>query len=370
MRAALVDRPGHVSITDLEIPVARSGELLVELAATGVCHTDLTVLEGNFPIPMPVALGHEGAGVVVDTGPGVVGYETGDHVVLSIVIACGRCHQCRVGNPSLCTTNSANVRNGLMADGSTRLEWQGKPVHHMFCQSSFAEFAVVPQEAAVKVRTDAPLDVLSLLGCGAMTGIGAVVNRARVQPGQSVCVLGVGGVGLSAILAASMAGAYPVIAVDRSPDAVAFARKLGATHGLHATDDDFNLGDAVREIAPAGVEHVIDAVGKAQTVEASLDATAVGGQTTVVGLGSAEERASIRIYDLIYSRVLTGSRAGSTNPHIDIPRYTDLFMAGRLSLDKLISHRISLEDVPSALAAMKGNAVGRTVVINHPKGHK
>jgi Zn-dependent alcohol dehydrogenase len=366
VRAILVDRPGEIAIAELERPVPGSGELLIRLAATGVCHTDLTVLQGKFPIPMPVVLGHEGAGVVEELGPDVEGYEPGDHVILSIVIACGRCSQCRGGSPSLCQTNSLNVRNGTMPDGTTRLSSQGNPIHHMFCQSSFAEYAVVPQAAAVKVRRDAPLDVLSTLACGAMTGIGAVLNRACVQPGQSVCIVGVGGVGLSAVLAASAAGAYPIIAVDRSSDAVAYAQQIGATHGI-VSDGTLNLADAIRDIVSSGVDHAIDAVGKSQTVEDCVAATAVGGQVTIVGLGSAEERASIKIYDLIYSRVVTGSRAGSSSPHLDIPRFTELFMAGRLALDKLVTNRISLDDVPAALKAM-GDTVGRSVVVHSQMG--
>lgn len=363
MKAAVMRGVNELAIEDgVELADPGPGEVRVRLAATGVCRTDLTVLHGNFPQPMPAVLGHEGAGIVEELGAGVTGLAPGDHVVLSIAIGCGHCFQCYAGAPNLCENGMPRILGGTLLDDTCRLSKDGETLHHMFCQSSFAEYAVVPAAAAVKVRSDAPLAAIASLGCGGATGIGAVMNRAQVRAGESVFVQGVGGIGLAAVLAARAVGAFPIIASDISAEALAAASELGATHTIDASSED--VVAAVTELTQRGADHAFDLVGAAGTVETCLQSVRAGGHVTAIGNSSVTNTASVEILSLLMEKRLTGTYVGSCQPHRDIPRWVDLFMEGRLPIDRLVTRTYDLDALPEALADVERGRQGRGVIVH------
>jgi Zn-dependent alcohol dehydrogenase len=350
-----------LAVEELDDPQPGPGEVLVRVAAVGLCRSDLSVLDGHGISPaLPAVLGHEGAGVVEKVGPGVRTVSPGDHVVCSIVVSCGVCFQCRGGRLTLCEVGTRAAFAGGMLDGTTRLSQGGEPISQFFCQSSFAEYAVVPEVAAVPIPGDIPLDVAAVLGCGAMTGIGAVTRRAKVAPFSSVVVLGAGGVGLSAIMAARAVGARSVLAVDLSAGARDLALKLGATAAVDG-------GEWVKGVLAAtgrGVDVVIDTVGTPGTLADSCSATRPGGDVVLVGLADAAAAVTLPMFELCLEKRVTGTYAGSVRPHVDIPNALELFRNGRLPLDQLVRARIQLEELPDAIAALRrGDARGRTVVV-------
>ena len=361
MKAAVVTSVNNLVFEELEVPRPGPGEVLVRMAATGVCHTDLSVLQGNIPVPFPVVLGHEGAGIVTELGSGVETLSVGDHVVLSIVVSCGQCSRCLVGDLALCEQAATVAFGGTMPDGTTRLRSQSQEYNHFLCQSSFAEFSVVPARAAVRVRPDAPLDTISVLGCGAMTGIGAVFRRAQVRPGSSVVVIGAGGVGLAVVMAARAVGATKIIAVDVLTEKLDRAKDLGATHLVNSTIDD--VVESVQLITGQGADYAFDAVGQEATLQAAFQAVRPGGEVIGIGLSHIGNVVKIDMISLMMQKRLTGTYAGSVNPQIDIPAAVELFMDGRLPLDRLVSQRYKLDDLPQAFEDMEAGRVGRGVVI-------
>jgi Zn-dependent alcohol dehydrogenase len=352
----------EISVEEMEVASPRAGEVLVRLVATGVCHSDLGGLSNSMGMPLPLVLGHEGAGVVEEVGPGVTDLHVGDHVVLSVVVACGRCFQCRKGAYSLCEVNRLHQYTGTLLDGTSRLSTAaGEPASHFLCQSSLAEYAVVPRVSAIKVRDDAPLEAVCLLGCGAMTGIGAAIRRGEVRSGESIVVFGVGGVGLAAVMGARLAGAYPIIAVDRSRAALDLASDLGATHPIDASTDD--VVALVTGITTRGADLAVDAVGAEGTVETCLASVREGGQVVVVGISDPTLDVKVGILNLLSQKRLTGSGGGSMDPALDIPRLVDLFMDGRLPLDRLVKRTYDLDGVSSAFEDMHHGEPGRGVVL-------
>ena len=352
----------EISIEEIAVAPPGNGEVLVRLVATGVCHSDLGGLSGAMGMPLPLVLGHEGAGVVEDVGPGVTDLAPGDHVVLSVVVGCGSCFQCHNGAFSLCESNRIHQYMGTLLDGTSRLSsGAGETMSHFLCQSSLAQYAVVPRAAAVKVRADAPLEAVCLLGCGAMTGIGAAIRRGNVRVGESMMVLGVGGVGLAAVMGARLAGAYPIIAVDRSAAALELATELGATHVVDASTED--VVSAVMAITARGADHAVDAVGAEGTVEACLQAVREGGEVVVVGISDPTLEIKVGILNLLSQKRLTGSGGGSMDPQVDIPHLVDLFMDGRLPLDRLVTRTYGLDQVSAAFADMEDGRPGRGVVL-------
>src|SRR5205814_7435913 len=261
MKAAVLREVGKIAVEQLDRPEPGPGEVLVRVAAAGVCHTDATALAGGLPVPLPAVLGHEGAGTVEAVGPGVSTVAPGDHVVLSITYGCGACFQCQQSAFGLCEVGTPHLLNGTMPDGTRRLRRGTEDVATFLFQSSFAEYAVVPAACAVKIRPDAPLEAAALLACGASTGYGAVVRRAQVAPGSSVLVIGAGGVGLSVVMAARLAGATKIIVSDMSEAALALAVDLGATHAVDISDPDVNVIDEATRISGRGVDYAFDAVG-------------------------------------------------------------------------------------------------------------
>lgn len=360
MRAAVLREVGSVAIEEIDRPVPQRGEVLVRLVATGVCHTDRTMVNGGIPAALPLVLGHEGAGVVEEAGPGVDSVRAGDHVVLSIVVSCGDCYQCRLGNLSICEVGSAVSPGGLMLDGTTRLRKGDEELYSLLCQSSLAEYAVVPAQSAVPIRKDVPLTVASLLACGAGTGYGAAVRRAQVSIGASVVVVGCGGVGLAAIMGARVRGATTIIAVDPNPVARELAQKVGATHAYDPTRD--RVLREVNALTGRGADFGFDAVGMKGTVELAFQCVRPGGDVVAIGIEDATNEVELDLYSLLMQKRVTGTYAGSLIPRIDIPAALDLFADGRLPLDVLVAETYGLEDVPRLLDPSSTLPPGRAVV--------
>ncbi len=362
MKAAVVREIGKIAVEELDRPEPGPGEVLVRVAAAGVCHTDVTALAGGLPVPRPAVLGHEGAGVVEAVGAGVSTVAPGDHVVLSITYGCGACFQCQQSAFGLCEVGTPHLLNGTMPDGTRRLRRGSEDVATFLFQSSFAEYAVVPAACAVKIRPDAPLDAAALLACGASTGYGAVVRRARVTPGSSVLVIGAGGVGLSVVMAARLAGATKIIVSDMSEAALALAVDLGATHAVDVSDPDVNVIDEATRITGRGVDYAFDAVGAEGTLESAFHSTRNGGEVVAIGASNLMLTVTVPLFSLIYQKRLTGTNNGSIRPHVDIPAALDAFMTGRFPLDRLVTRRYDIDEIDTALGDAAGKP-GRGVVV-------
>jgi Zn-dependent alcohol dehydrogenase len=360
MKAAVTRAPGEMAIEEITIPEPRFGEVRVRLVATGICHTDRTAFGGGLPVPMPIVLGHEGAGIVDSVGPGVTSVEPGDHVVLSIVVSCGVCRQCGLGNLSLCEVGSAVAPGGLMPDGETRLRKGDEELHSFFCQSSFAEFAIVPIRSVVPISKDVDFSVASLLACGSGTGYGAVRRRAAVYPGATVAVVGCGGVGLSVVMAARAFGASTIIAVDPSEEARRLAGKVGATHTL-----DSRTARVVAEITgitDGGADFAFDAVGLPGTMETAFYSVRPGGDVVGIGVGDPSTEINIDLYSVLMQKRLTGTYAGSLIPQVDIPAALALYADGRFPLDALVTDTCTLDDVPRLLDPESPVPPGRIII--------
>ena len=366
VRAAILRAAGEaVEMADVVLDEPRAGEVEVAITAAGVCGSDLHVVVGDWDVPMPVVLGHEGAGVVTRVGPEVADLAPGDHVVLSWVPQCGRCRQCEMGRPWQCELVATVVApGGVLHDGTSR--WHcadGGDLHHYLGVSSFAERVVVPRSGAVRIRDDAPLDVVAVVGCAVATGVGAVQHTAQVPAGATVAVIGCGGVGLSSIQGARLAGAARVVACDISPDKLEVARRVGATDTV-----DASVGDAVaglRDAAPEGLDYVFDAIGRIETTEQAIAAVGLGGAVVIVGLPPTGTTARFEPLALAEAnqRIL-GSNYGSVDPQRDIPRLVDLYMDGDLDLDSLISGRRPLEEAVAALDDLAAGRSLRTLLVN------
>ncbi len=353
-----------LEIVELELDSPGQGELLVKVGAAGLCHSDLSVINGTRPRVMPMALGHEAAGEVVEPGPGVSAFAAGDHVVLAFVPACGECEPCRAGRPALCELGAAANAAGTLLDGDRRLTTpEGEEINHHLGVSAFSDHIVVSQASAVKVDPDIPYEIAALFGCAVLTGVGAAVNAARVEPGQRVAVFGLGGVGLSALLGAVLQGAGRIIAVDVVPDKLELARELGATDSVEAGP---GAVAAIREITDGGADHTIETVGSARVLADAYEATRRGGTTTTVGLPDPSQMLSIPAVSLVAEeRTLRGSYLGSSVPARDLPKFIDLYRQGRLDVDRLLTHRLSLDEINEGFDRLaRGEAVRQAVVFD------
>ena len=321
------------------------GEVLVEVAGAGLCHSDLSVVDGSRPRVMPMIMGHEASGVVREAGAGVVGLAAGDHVVFSFVPVCGRCVQCASGRGALCEPGAkANVAGTLLSGERRFADASGQACHHHLGVSAFSQFTVASEASLVKIDPAVPLATAALFGCAVMTGVGAVVNTARVAPGASVAVFGMGGVGLSAVMGARAAGACPVVAVDRVAAKLDLAREVGATHTIDASRED--AVEAVREATSGGAAYAIESVGSAEVLEQAYHATRRGGTTITVGLPHPGKTFSISAVSLtLEERTLKGSYMGSSVPSRDIPRYIEMYQAGLLPVDRLHTHTLALDEI-------------------------
>ncbi|MGI8511965.1 MAG: zinc-binding dehydrogenase [Solirubrobacteraceae bacterium] len=355
------DRP--LALEDLEVAGPRAGEVKVRLKASGVCHSDYHVVLGEWAAPTPIVLGHEGAGVVEAVGDGVHSVGVGDHVILSWTPYCRSCRYCLIGRPNLCEVAAETAYNSVSFDGTTRLSRNGTPVHSYLTVGSFAQHTVVPETGAIPIRNDAPFDKAAIIGCAVTTGIGAVINTARVEPGASVLVIGCGGVGLSVIMGAALVSASPIIAVDLRDDKLELARRVGATHTINSSDTD--VLDAARKLTGGrGVDYAFEAIGLAPTLELAYTALAPGGTGVVVGQAAEGVTASFDPFVMSdREKRLIGCNYGSARPPIDFPRIVDLYMAGKLELDALISRTIALDEVNEAFASMGRGEVARSVIL-------
>jgi S-(hydroxymethyl)glutathione dehydrogenase/alcohol dehydrogenase len=351
-----------LAIDELELAPPQRGEVLVRLAASGVCHSDYHVIKGEWTVETPIVLGHEGAGVVEAVGEGVSTVSEGDHVILSWVPYCGRCDYCLAGRPVLCSSATETAFVGLLPDGTTRLSRGGQPVRSYCGTATFGERTVVAASAAVPIRPDAPLDRAALVGCAVSTGVGAVINTAGVRPGETVLVIGCGGVGLSVIMGAGIAAAGAIIAADLSEGALELARSVGATHTVNPREEE--LLPRLREIVGEdGVDWAFEAIGSRPTVEAISQAIRPGGTAVIVG--QAPEGVRAEIDPLEFSdreKRLIGSSYGSCLPRRDFPRMIDLYMQGRLDIDALMARTCGLAEINEAFAAL-GSEPGRTVIV-------
>lgn len=347
-----------LTIEEVAVDEPMDQEVLVEVAAAGLCHSDLRFLEGSFDHPMPTVLGHEVAGTVVATGDGVSEVTVGDHVVMSISVFCGVCSLCTSARPHLCVDKSATRRG---RDRPARLTIDGEPVTQFLDLSAFAEKMLVHESAVVRIDDDVPFEYAAVLGCGVATGLGAVFNTAGVEDGESVVVLGCGGVGLSAVQGARIAGAGQIIAVDPVQEKLELARRLGATDVVDASIPD--VVSAVVDLADGlGAHHVIEAVGRVDAIEKGFAMTRRGGTVTVVGLVPAGSKVTIPTDDLFYERRLQGSVMGSNDFKRDVPRYLELYRAGSLNLGDLVTERITLEQINEGFAAMEAGRHPRILI--------
>lgn len=359
MKAAVqFEVPGKLEIVDVEIDQPRAHEVLIRTVASGLCHSDLHYLEGKYQPDLPFLLGHEAAGIVEAVGDAVVGIEPGDHVVTCLSQFCGSCRYCLAGKPAQCT------REGLERgpDEPPRLSYNGERVYAMGRIGGFAEQILVHEHGAVPIRKDMPFDRAALIGCAVTTGIGAVTRTAQVEPGSTVAVLGCGGIGLSAIQGAALAGASRVVAIDKLPWKLDLARRFGATDVVDASAGD--PVQAVRELVPGGVDYAFEAIGLKLTVEQGYAMLARGGAVTLIGMVPEGELVAFPADDLMSSeKRVQGSNMGSNRFRIDIPQYVDFYMRDRLNLDDLVSARIGLDQVNDGYEALKRGEVARSVIV-------
>ena len=351
-----------LEIVELDLAPPGPGELLVRVRAAGLCHSDLSVIDGTRPRVMPMVLGHEAAGEVVEVGGGAAGFASGDHVVLAFVPSCGSCLQCRSGRPALCGPGAvANTAGSLLSGGRRWSDGGPEQLHHHLGVSAFADHVVVSTRSAVRVDPELPFEVAALFGCAVLTGVGAVVNTAHVAPGDRVAVFGLGGVGLAALLGARVAGAQTLVAVDVVEAKLDLARELGATHAVLAGDEAV---ETVRTATDGGADHVIETVGSERVLAAAYAATRPGGSTVTVGLPHPDRMLSIPAVSLVTEeRTLRGSYLGSCVPERDLPRFIGLHRAGRLPVERLLTHRISLDEINEGFDRLaSGDAVRQAVI--------
>ena len=357
--AVLYEKFQPLAIEDLELGEPREREVCVKLTASGVCHSDLHYMKGDREHPMPVVLGHEGAGIVESVGPGVGYAQPGDHVVLSFVPTCGQCSYCVKGRQNLCEARY-NLQ-GRMLDGSTRLRNGTEEIYHFNGLSTFGEYAVVPEDSLVKIREDAPLDRVALIGCGVPTGVGAVINTAKVKPGSSVVVVGSGGVGLNVVQGAVLAGAEAIIAVDIHGNKLEHALQFGATHLVNAATED--VIEKVRDITRGEMaDYAFEVIGSTDAINQAMLATKRGGTTVAVGVAPVGAELKIDPDFLHLDRILMGCTYGSVYPRADMPMLVDLYMARRLKLDELISATVKLDQINDAFQALDQGEVARTII--------
>ncbi|WP_159911181.1 zinc-dependent alcohol dehydrogenase family protein [Pantoea sp. 18069] len=352
-------RPLEIREVDLAPPGA--GEVLVKVVAAGICHSDLSIINGDRPRDTPIVLGHEAAGIIQGLGEGVTDLAIGDHVVLLFVPGCGSCLPCAEGRPVLCEPAAQAGVAGTLLSGARRLSQDGQSIAHFMGVSAFAEHAVLSRRGVHKIDKSVPLELAALFGCAVMTGVGAVANTARVGPGQTVAVVGLGGVGLSSVMGAAAAGAARVVAVDLNADKLAMARECGATDTVNASDAD--AVQQVRDLTGGGVDHAFEMVGSAKALEMAYRITRRGGQTVTAGLPAHAQAISLPVWHLVAEeRTLKGSYMGSCIPRRDIGRYLALHAAGKLPVDKLVTGYLTLDQINEGFDRLaRGEAIRQII---------
>jgi alcohol dehydrogenase len=374
-RAAILDRMGDappyastrpLTIRTVELDAPGPGEVQIRIAAAGLCHSDLSVINGDRPRPMPMALGHEASAIVEEVGADVHDLARGDHVVVVFVPSCGHCAPCAEGRPALCEPGAAANGAGTLLSGARRIHEDGQGPdhilnHHLGC-SVFAERAVVSRRSLIRIDPDVPLEHAALFGCAVLTGVGAVVNTARIQAGATTAIIGLGGVGLAALIGARAAGARTIVAIDLSPDKLEEAMALGATHAIDARDPDAK--EQVRAITQGGVECAFEFAGAIRALELAYAITRRGGTTVTAGLPPAAASFGIPAVSLVAEeRTIKGSYIGTCVPSRDIPRYIDLYRQGRLPVDRLLSGRLALDDINHGFDLLREGKAVRQVVV-------
>jgi S-(hydroxymethyl)glutathione dehydrogenase / alcohol dehydrogenase len=367
MRAVVLREPGRpVTVEEVELDPPKAGEVLVRVAAAGVCHSDVRLADGELGAGRwPMVLGHEGAGVVESVGAGVDHVAPGDHVAFSFVPACRTCRFCLAGHPNLCKPAAKSAFAGVLLDGTSRLHVNGDTLQHGLMTACFAEQTVVAAAGAVKIPAELPLWQAALLGCGVVTGIGAVRNAARVAPGDSVCVIGCGGVGLQVVAGASLAEASPIVAVDLNPEMLELARALGATDIVDSSTDDPLR--AIRRLTGGGADHAFEVVGSPATIRLAWDALRPGGQAIVVGLVPRGVDVSVPGIEFLSDKSLRGTYYGSGDAVRDLPELAALALAGELDLAGVVTRTTDLDGVEEALDRLRSGKGARTVVIIDPE---
>ena len=364
-RAAIATKAGApLSIETVDLQDPRAGEVLIEVKATGICHTDAYTLSGADPEGLfPAVLGHEGAGVVVDVGPGVRSLKKGDHVIPLYVPECRECSYCTSGKTNLCQAVRATQGRGLMPDETSRFSIGGERLFHYMGTSTFSNFTVVPEIAVAKVREDAPFDKICYIGCGVTTGIGAVINTAKVEPGANVVVFGLGGIGLNVIQGARIAGADMIVGVDINPNRRALAEKFGMTHFVDPKDAGDDLVPHLVELTGGGADYSFECIGNVEVMRQALECCHKGwGESIIIGVAGAGEEIATRPFQLVTGRVWKGTAFGGARGRTDVPKIVDWYMDGKINIDDLITHTMPLDDINEAFELMhKGESI-RSVV--------
>ena len=364
-RAAVAFAPGQpLQIVEIDVAPPRAGEVLVKITHTGVCHTDAFTLSGDDPEGIfPAVLGHEGGGVVVEVGEGVTSVKPGDHVIPLYTAECGTCKFCLSGKTNLCQAVRATQGKGLMPDGTTRFSYQGQPVYHYMGTSTFSEYTVVAEVSLAKIDPQAPLEKVCLLGCGVTTGIGAVHNTAKVEPGASVAVFGLGGIGLAVIQGAKQARAGRILAIDTNPAKFDLARNMGATDCVNPKDHDKPIQDVIVALTDGGVDYSFECIGNVDVMRAALECCHKGwGESIIIGVAGAGQEIRTRPFQLVTGRVWRGSAFGGVKGRSQLPNMVQQAMRGEIRLDPFITHTLPLEKINEAFDLMHDGKSIRTVI--------
>ena len=364
-RAAVAFGPGQpLQVVEIDVEPPRAGEVLVRITHTGVCHTDAFTLSGDDPEGIfPAVLGHEGGGVVVQVGEGVTSLAPGDHVIPLYTAECRECRFCRSGKTNLCQAVRATQGKGLMPDGTTRFSYNGQPIYHYMGTSTFSEYTVVPEISLAKINPDAPLEKMCLLGCGVTTGIGAVHKTAKVKPGDTVAVFGLGGIGLAVIQGARQAQAGRIIGVDINPDKFELARQMGATDCVNPRDHDRPIQEVIVELTDGGVDFSFECIGNVDVMRAALECCHKGwGESVIIGVAGAGQEIRTRPFQLVTGRVWRGSAFGGVRGRTELPGMVEQAMRGEIELDPFITHTMPLERINEAFELMHEGKSIRTVI--------
>ncbi len=364
-RAAVAFAPNQpLQIVEVDVEPPKAGEVLVRIVATGVCHTDAYTLSGEDSEGVfPCILGHEGGGIVEAVGEGVTSVVVGDHVIPLYTAECRQCKFCTSGKTNLCSAVRATQGKGLMPDGTTRFSYNGEPVYHYMGTSTFSEYTVLPEVSVAKIPQEAPLDKVCLLGCGVTTGIGAVINTAKVEEGATVAIFGLGGIGLAAIIGAKMAKASRIIAIDINPAKFAIAEELGATDFVNPKDHDKPIQEVIVEMTDGGVDYSFECVGNVQLMRAALECAHKGwGESVIIGVAGAGQEISTRPFQLVTGRVWRGSAFGGVKGRTELPGYVEKAQNGEIPLDTFITHNMGLDEINQAFDLMHEGKSIRTVI--------
>ncbi len=364
-KAAVAWEPGKpLSIETVEVDAPKESEVLLRVVASGVCHTDAFTLSGEDPEGLfPVILGHEGGAVVEEIGTGVSSVKVGDHVIPLYTPECGKCDFCKSGKTNLCQAIRLTQGKGVMPDGSSRFSQNGKMIHHYMGTSTFSEYTVVAEIAVAKINKAAPLDKVCLLGCGITTGVGAVLNTAKVEPGSTVAVFGLGGIGLSVVQGAVMAKASRIIAIDLNPTKYEMAQALGATDYVNPKEHDAPVQDVIVDMTDGGVDYSFECIGNVEVMRAALECCHKGwGESTIIGVAGAGQEISTRPFQLVTGRVWRGTAFGGVKGRSELPGYVENYLEGKLKVDEMVTHTMPIEEINHALHLMHAGESIRSVV--------